>query len=444
MAEPQTFMTTTQLQTLRARFGREAVETLTAQDPAWLKEKRLKAWEAFEGLSGIESASGSRWIDELKQAGQWAFEPGPALPLQASEAPTLSEGAWGTLSGASLYGPGAHGPWALSDAAKAAGVVYLPLREALRSHETLLKDRLFSSTAIDESAWAALNAAFLGDGHFLYIPKNVSLKEPFLSRGLHTASHAAFLPRTLVIVEDGAEATLVDEFASAGQAPGFCAAVSELYIGKNARLNYISHQDLNRASGFVSRQNTKLERDASLYTLGIVSGGAWSSSFIGTRLEGEGARADLLGLVLAAAGQKVEIRTLQDHLGLAGESDALIKSILRDQSRFYFDGVVRIFKSGQKSNAFQSNPNLLLSSDARAESIPTLEIEADDVACKHAASIGSIDENERFYLLSRGISPKDAEAVIVEGFAVELAGRLPNEQLQERFGALLEGLAKRA
>jgi len=187
-----------------------------------------------------------------------------------------------------------------------------------------------------------------------------------------------------------------------------------------------------------------LANDARLYTLGVVAGGAWSTSYIGTRLEGGGGNVDLLGLAIADGTQQMEIRTLQDHVGRSADSDALVKSILRGKSRFYFDGVVKIFKSGQNTNAFQSNPNLLLSSDARAESVPTLEIEADDVACKHAASIGSIDEDEKFYLLSRGIPIRETETIITEGFAAELAQRLPNEQLQERFVGILNKLASRA
>ncbi len=131
-------------------------------------------------------------------------------------------------------------------------------------------------------------------------------------------------------------------------------------------------------------------------------------------------------------------------MGRSGQSDALVKSILRGKARSYFDGVVKIYKSGQNSNAFQSNPNLLLSSEAKAESVPTLEIEADDVACKHAASIGSIDEDEKFYLLSRGVPLRETEAMIVEGFAAELARRLPNASLQERFVQILSNLAARS
>jgi Fe-S cluster assembly protein SufD len=307
-----------------------------------------------------------------------------------------------------------------------------------------VKAHLFSRTSATETSWAALNAAHTGQGAFLWVPKNVKLDKPFRSVAVHDGGQPGFFPRTLVILEEGAEVTLVDELHSGSEAPGYVSGASELIVGRNARLSYIHFQNLNRQSGAAQRQTTELERDAYLYTLGILHGSAWNSSYIGSKLKGEGANVDLLGLVLGDGKQRLEVRTLQDHLARGGNSDALIKTILRGHARAWFDGVVKIYKAGQNSNAFQSNPNLLLSSDAKAESIPTLEIEADDVACKHAASIGSIDEDEKFYLLSRGINPDDTEAMIVEGFAAELAQRLPHEQLQERFIAILNRLASKA
>ncbi len=361
---------------------------------------------------------------------------GEKLPLPADLKPAL-DGEWGPLSGAMSYGCEGTEAVLLDDEAVKAGVLFLPMAEALKTHAALLEKHLFSRTAVDETLYAALHAAYFGQGSFIHIPKHVKLAKPLRLRGAHTGGHAGFFPHTLVVAEEGSEATLVDEAHSAGPAAGLCAGVAELILAANASVNYISFQNLNRASGAALRQSTVLANDARLYTLGVVTGGAWSTSYIGTRLEGGGGNVDLLGLALADGDQQLEIRTLQDHVGRSADSDALVKSILRGKSRFYFDGVVKIYKSGQNSNAFQSNPNLLLSSDARAESVPTLEIEADDVACKHAASIGSIDEDEKFYLLSRGIPLRETETIITEGFAAELAQRLPNEELQESFVAIL-------
>ncbi len=428
---------------LRDFFRTESVEKLSSRlgDPAWLKESRMKGWAAFESGAADPAQSGARWLEEVRKASSWAFDPGAKNPLPAAAAPSLESADWGSLSGHLAFGCEDDGGALLSEEAKKAGAVFIPMKQALKSHEALLKQHLFSRTKAGETSWAGLNAAFFGQGSFLYLPKGRRLEKPFRATGWHTGGHAGFFPRTLVVLDEGAEATLIDEARSASEAPGFCSAVSEYVIAAGAQLNVVTHQALNLQSLAVSRQNTALSRGSYLYTLGLVTGAAWSSAFIGSTLEGEGARLDLLGLVLAGGDQKAEIRTLQDHVARAGESDALVKSILRGHSRFYFDGVVKIYKAGQNSNAFQSNPNLLLSSDAKAESVPTLEIEADDVACKHAASIGSIDEEEKFYLLSRGVNLQDTESIIVEGFAAELAQRLPNEHLQERFVDLLSELA---
>jgi len=332
----------------------------------------------------------------------------------------------------------------LSSAAQAQGVTLLPLAQALKDKPQLLERYLFGGGAAPASALSALHQAFLGEGTFIHVPAGVKVASPILLRSLQGPAQPAFFPHTLVVLEAGAELTIIEELASVDERPGFTMGVSELVVGEAARLSYIHHQGLNRLSTVALRQQTRLGRDSYLYTLGLANGAAHSGSLLESMLKEEGATVDLLGLVLAGQGQQMELRTLQDHAARGGNSDALVKSILRGDARFWFDGVVRIHKAGQNSNAFQSNPNLLLSSECRAESIPTLEIEADDVACKHAASIGSLDEEQRFYLLSRGISPKDAEAAIVEGFAAELAQRLPAGPLQEAFTDILSRLACQA
>jgi len=439
-------MTATATRTFRERFSRESVERLSAAcgDPAWLKAKRLAGWEAFERMvAEPERRTGSRWLKAAALLPDQPIETGAKLPFPDALKPEL-DGEWGPLSGAMSFGCEATEPVLLDEEARRAGVLLMPLREAVRERPDLLERHLFSRTAVDETLYAALHAAYLGQGALVYIPANVKLFRPLRLRGAHTGGHAGFFPHTLVVAEEGAEATVVDEAHSAGEAAGLLAGVAELVLGANSRVNYINFQGINRASGAVLRQSTALADDARLYTLGVVAGGGWSTSYLGTRIEGGGGSVDLLGLALGDGARQLEIRTLQDHVGRSGNSDALVKSILRGASRFYFDGVVKIFKSGQNTNAFQSNPNLLLSSDARAESIPTLEIEADDVACKHAASIGGIDEEEKFYLLSRGIPLRETETIITEGFAAELAQRLPNEALQERFVSILNRLASRA
>lgn len=438
-------MTTVANKTFKEYFSLASVEGLSAAvgDPAWLKAKRLAGWAAFERLAASDKKqSGSRWIKAADKAVDSPLETGAKLAIPEALKPVL-DGDWGALAGAYSYGCETDEPVLLSAEAKQAGVVFMPLREALKSHAALLEQHLFSRTAVDETLYTALHAAYVGQGTFIHVPKGVKLDQPLRLRGVHTGGHAGFFPHTLIVVGEGAELTVVDEVHSAGEAAGITAGVSELVLGANSRLNYISFQALNRVSGAALRQHTELNNDARLYTLGLVAGAAWSTSYIGTKITGSGAFVDLLGLALGRADQQIEIRTLQDHVGRSSDSDALVKSILRDKARFYFDGVVRIFKSGQNTNAFQSNPNLLLSADARAESVPTLEIEADDVACKHAASIGSIDEDEKFYLLSRGIPIRDTETIITEGFAAELAQRLPSEALQERFVGILNGLASK-
>lgn len=436
-------METTALKTLREFFSKASVEKLSAAmgDPAWLKEQRLAAWDFYEKNAADPALTGTRFLTGMKEAWRTPLEPGSKLGIPAALAASLDSD-WGPLAGCASYGCEDSPAPLLSKELSAQGVLFMPLRQALLQHEGLVKKYLFSRTRIDETVYAALHAAYFGQGTFLYVPKNLKVSQVLRNVGVHTGGHAGFFPHTLVVLEEGAEAVLMDEVHSASAASGFCSQVSELVLGPGSRLSYVHFQNLNQASGSALRQRTVLSQDSYLYTLGMVAGGKYSTSYLESRLDGAGAQVDLLGLVLARGDQQIEIRTLQDHDARAGMSDALVKSILRGRSLFYFDGVVKIHKEGQNSNAFQSNPNLLLDEARVGESIPTLEIEADDVACKHAASIGSIDEDERFYLLSRGINPRDTENIIVEGFATELAQRLPNEALQEKFGEILKRLAQ--
>ncbi len=429
---------------LKDFFSRASVERLSGKlgDPDWLKEKRLEAWKVWEAGAADPALSGTRFLRRMGEVHSLELDPGEAVPLPASFKPSL-ESDWGSLSGCLSFGCEENLEPALDPALAPRGVVFCSLREALKGHGELVKKHLFSRTRVDETAWAALHAAYLSQGCFLYVPKGVKLEKPFRVLGAHTAGHAGFFPHTLAVLEEGAEATLVDELHSATPRAGLAAQVSELVLGAGAQLNYVHFQNLNLSSVQVLRQRTNLGRDSYLYTLELAAGSALSTSYLESLVDGEGGRVDLLGLVLAGKDQQIEIRTLQDHRGRAGSSDALVKSILREEARFYFDGVVKIHKTGQNTNAFQSNPNLLLSTRCKAETVPTLEIEADDVACKHAASIGSIDEEERFYLLSRGINESDTENMIVEGFAAELAQRLPNEGLQEKFVEILNRLSRR-
>jgi Fe-S cluster assembly protein SufD len=431
-------MSSAVLTTLGQSLGLADVEaaSLALADPAWLKARRMEGWAAWQRLAEDPTASGTRFLEGLRNASKLGVE--PAGPAPAAAALSL-DSAWGPLCGLLRFGQALEPQALLSPALKEQGVRVLPLRQALAEQPDLVQRHLFSCTKPDETSLAALHAALLGPGVFVHVPRNARVAEPLRLEGL---AGQAFFPHTLVVLEEGAELTVVDSVASLDEGPGFTSAVSELVLGPAARLHYIHHQGLNAASAFSLRQRTALARDAYLYTLSLVSGAALSSSHIESSLQQPGGSVDLLGLVLAKGDQQVEFRTLQDHSARNGTSDALVKSILRGKARFYFDGVVKIAKAGQGSNAFQSNPNLLLSSDCRAESIPTLEIEADDVACKHAASLGSLDEEQKFYLLSRGISEKDAESAIVEGFAAEVAQRLPAGPLQDAFIEILAGLAR--
>jgi Fe-S cluster assembly protein SufD len=356
---------------LKDCFSRASVEKLSAAfgDPAWLKEKRLAAWEYYEKNAADAALTGTRFLSGLKEAHRMAVEPGAKEGLPLCFQPALHS-EWGALAGSAAYGcEGSEKPYLTPELANQ-GVLFLPLKEALQRHGALVRRALFSRTSPEETIYTALHTAFLGQGTFLYVPQGVRVHQALRNVGVHTSGHAGFFPHTLVILEEGAEATLVDEVHSAHQRPGFCAQVSELVLGAGSRLSYIHFQNLNHASGSSLRQRTQLSQDSYLYTLGMVAGGRFSSSYLESRLDGAGGQVDLLGLVLAKDEQEIEIRTLQDHEARAGMSDALVKSILRGKSRFYFDGVVQIHKEGRIPTPSRATPTCFCPRTAKPNPSP--------------------------------------------------------------------------
>jgi len=242
---------------------------------------------------------------------------------------------------------------------------------------------------------------------------------------------AAF-PHTCLIVDRGARVVVVETTASQGVAHrSLINAATELFIQEGARVVYVHVQQAEEPVISLVTQRAHVARGATLTMLSVFLGGQTTKAFVETVMEGEGGTANLLGLVLGHRGQQFDLHTLQDHHAMRTTSDLLHKVVLAGRARSLYTGLIHIRKPAQKSNAYQANKNLLLTNTAKADSIPNLEIEADDVRCTHGASVGHVDEETEFYLMSRGLPQREADRLIIHGFFEQVLGRLGQPGIQE-------------
>ncbi len=248
-----------------------------------------------------------------------------------------------------------------------------------------------------------------------------------------TRPEVGAFPHTLVILGRGAQVTYLEEFASPNfEAGGFSSSAHEFFLQEGAQLRYVTIQNWGRTVWHFGTERMRLERDAKLNSLVIGVGGRLARSEIECYLEGVGAESEMLGLYLGADRQHLAFHTLQRHLARHTISDLLYKGALRDRAHALYMGLIQVLPSAQQSDAYQANRNLLLGGRARADSIPMLEIEANDVRCTHGSTTGKVDEDQLFYLMSRGLSRAEATATIIEGFFEPLLARIPLDQVRAR------------
>ena len=277
------------------------------------------------------------------------------------------------------------------------------------------------------------------------MPKNVSVDLPFVSVLWQEMPQLAVFPPTLLVAEEGSQVTLVSELLSMGcdACPNaYVGGVTELLVGAGSRVRFINAQDLGRQVFDLRSQTAFLERDSHLEWLTVALGGRVSRSTQHSVLRGPGAEAVVTGLYLPDGRQHIAFDTLQDHVAAGCTSDLLYQGALLNKSRSVYEGTIRAWPDAQKTNAYQSNRNLLLSKKARADSLPRLEIEANDLRCTHGATVSQVDDQQVFYLMSRGIPRDDAVRLIVEGFFQPSLDRLP-QSLEGLRGRLVEAIAEK-
>jgi Fe-S cluster assembly protein SufD len=328
----------------------------------------------------------------------------------------------------------------VSENLKKRGVIFEPLERAMVEHADLFRKYFMSTEATLGSAkYAALHQAMVSNGTFLFVPRGVEIEQPIEIFHWLRYDDMSIFPHLLLVTDELAKVTVVEHFQSCDQrAAGFACGVNDLIAGPGAKVTYVCAQNWSPKAIALQMNSTTVDHDASAMSLNLNIGARYARFEGLTRLVGEGARSDMLAVAVATNEQEFDSRTLQDHVSPRGASDLLYKNALDDRARCTFGGLIRVEPHAHFTDAYQKVRNLLLSDDSEANSMPGLEILADNVRCTHGATSGQINEDEMFYLRSRGISPKIAQRLIVNGFLNEVIQRLDQPLIAEHLNRLIE------
>jgi len=423
--------TTTEQNASQAGFSQAGFEQFlqSRQQPQWLADLREQAWAAFTELDW-PSRREEEWMRtdiRLFNLGKFQL---PSEDAPGGEMPEalLSEGV--ELAGhiQSLNCQQVSSNFSSKWAEK--GVIFGGLEELANVHSDLVQKYLFKTNAIDDDRFSALHASCWAGGAFLYVPRGVVVDEPFhviagLTDGQVDLSH------TLIILEEGAEATFLSELTSDDDSSGglHCGGI-ELVLAAGANLRFVNLQNWGKGVWHFARQKATVGQDANLQ---------WTAGAIGSRLSkvnqhvelnGKGANCQVNGVLFTEDKQHLSYHTLQHHKAPHCTSDFLYKAALQDKSRTVWRGMIKVDTEAQLTDGYQRNDNLLLSGNARADAIPGLEIEADDVRCTHGSTSGRVDEELIFYARARGFTRKEAIRMIVNGFFQQVFDRITIESVR--------------
>ncbi len=423
-----------------ASFSTEAFESflLARNEPEWLVTQRKNCWEAFQRMDW-PARNEEEWIRtdiRLLKLSQFSL-PQDAAKSAVVPASLLTEGV--QLAGQVTAVDSRPQSASLDKQWQDKGVIFGSLDELVHTHGDLIQKYLLTRAVNPEyDRFAALHGACWSGGHFLYVPRNVAIGDPFHFISALT-SGGADLAHTLIVLEEGAEATVMCETASLPQesgapAAGFHNGALEVILAPRARLRLVSLQNWSDQVWNFAHQKALVGRDASLQ---------WTIAAMGSRLSkvnqhvelcGKGAECQVNGVLFTEGKQHISYHTLQHHAAPACRSDFLYKAALQDKSRTVWRGMIKVDPLAQQTNGYQRNDNLMLSTEARADSIPGLEIEADDVRCTHGSTTGKVDEELIFYAQARGLSRQEATRIIVSGFFQQIFDRITIESVRNALG----------
>jgi Fe-S cluster assembly protein SufD len=429
-------------ETLLSGFSRSAVEELSRRkgEPDWLLEKRLQAWETYENTAVPLGRRGD--LGTLRMFSNFRIQdlkpytpPSAAGELPAPIAQALAESLVNQRSGLIVQHNATVVRVELNETLKQQGVLLTDLETAVREHPELVRERLMTDCVpVATDKYTALHAAFWSGGIFLYVPKGVEIAEPILTQIWVDEPGGANFAHTLIIADEQSNVRFVQEVNSldASGPDALLDSIAEVYTLNAAHVEFSNLQDLGRNIWHITHKNAVNTQDGSTTWVLADLGSKVMLSYVGVDLVGNGTAGELVGVFFTDQDQRYSLKTLSHHNALNTNAETLVKGVLTDASRVEFDGMIRIQPGAQYTASFLSDHTLLLSDDCRAESIPGLEIGANEVSASHGATTGKIDEEQLFYLMVRGIAKEEAERIIVQGFFEPVLQRIPLENLRAR------------
>ncbi|MFN8671006.1 MAG: Fe-S cluster assembly protein SufD [Candidatus Sericytochromatia bacterium] len=408
--------------TIEKGITEKSLELVLNSFPEWLKEQKINAWEIYKTQSkdNLRKEKFKDVIESLEIEN---------ISFKNGFSENNKTNFWGDLSAFSSL----TGKNSLNEELAKKGVIFKSLKDALVENESLVKPYLLKTRLTDkDSRFTALAEALWTDGILLYIPKDTDVSIPVhLLKNIAEGNTQSYY-KTLIIVEDRSNLTLIDEFYSENTNDFFLVSgLTEFYLKNSANVVYLHLQNYDYNAFNFSLQKAVLEKDAQLKLLSVSLGSQFSYENIRTYMEKEGSNAKILGLVVGDQEQVFQHETLQYHPVSSAMSDLHFEVMLKGKSESAHNGYVQIEKTAQKTDAHQLIRNLLLSKKAKAEAIPNLEILADDVKCSHGVSLGPVNYEELFYLMSRGFSKDEAQNLVIEGHIQNIINDFHEEIIDE-------------
>jgi Fe-S cluster assembly protein SufD len=417
----------------------ESAAASAAAEPDWLTERR-RSGAALTSELGLPSPKAKGWeFTDLTELAEEDFEvPGEANPAAREhadavlnipdEGPRVVQIDQTMLDGAA---PAAAG-------AKPSEPVVTTLARAVELYPDLVRERLGSLVASDDPFVARNDASWRG-GAFVYVPAGRSLEAPAQIEAIHDADGAALGFRTLIILEEGAQAEVWEQWlATDPERSGLFNTVSEVWVGPAANLRYVTAQGLGEKSWVFATQRAEVERDAGFDWVAIGFGSSRGKVRMETLLSGPGSSARVTGAYAGNGAQHLDFDTTQEHAAPNTTSDLAFRGVLEESATAVWRGMIRVDPGAQQTDAFQESRNLLLSKSAHADAIPGLEIEANDVRCTHAAAVAQIDPEQLHYLRAHGLAQDEAKRLIIEGFLEALVERLDQGPVRAAVSVALE------
>jgi Fe-S cluster assembly protein SufD len=407
--------------------------------PAWWLDRKRAAYEKFAPLP-MPSRTDEGWrFSNLGALSLDGFEAGGVIPGAPSSDAPFASAALAFVNNAPVAGN------ALPADLAAQGVLVTSLADAVHAHPDLVRAHFMAQPPrLGSEKFAALHTAFLADGAFVFVPRGVEVSAPIVIAHTAAGAGAAVFPHTLVIAEENSKVTVVDHFASADSSVHFACGQNDLYAAHGAQVTYVAAQNWSRCTLSLQFSSTVVRRAARVTSLNVHLGARQARHESHSQLQAPGAHSEMLALTVAQGAQEFDQRTLQTHQAPNTSSNLLYKNALLGHAKTIFSGLIVVDPDAQKTDAYQSNRNLMLSDDAEANSLPGLEIQANDVRCSHGATTSRIDPELEFYLQSRGIRKADADELLVFGFFEEVLAKLAHEGLHDALREMIKAKFKQS